>query len=217
MTIPYFEKKPSLFLIFLFVIVIPLLHIVSGFIFAIKFHPYLQLLILLIPSAWAIQSLTLKDSSHMEKINSDILWVMMLSCMISLFINLFLPYWNQVFPIPREIEKMIESLMHKGQPWGVWIDIVSLAMVPAVCEEFYFRGVLQTSFCHYLSPQGGRWLAAFFFAFYHFNPWYFPFYVLLGLFFGWIFIRTRHLGLAVFAHFLNNFVSILLYHYTSWV
>jgi membrane protease YdiL (CAAX protease family) len=51
-------------------------------------------------------------------------------------------------------------------------------------------------------------LSAFLFAVLHLNPWQFISPLLLGIAFGWLYLRTGSVGLCVFAHAFSNSLAI---------
>lgn len=115
--------------------------------------------------------------------------------------------------MPAEFERAFLDLLHVGSPLGFWRDVFLLGAVPALSEETFFRGVVQTGLSAKLKPRTAVFATAAYFAAIHLNPWYFPFYFALGVFFGTIFLKTRRLGLSVLAHFANNALGVVLYHY----
>jgi uncharacterized protein len=88
--------------------------------------------------------------------------------------------------------------------------IFIMALVPAICEEFFFRGFLQRTFYRW---WGRRHLAvilsAFLFSAIHFQFFGFLPRFLLGLLLGYVFLWSGDLKLSIFIHFLNNLASTL--------
>ena len=85
--------------------------------------------------------------------------------------------------------------------------LVSVVLVPASCEEIFFRGFVFTG----LYASYGSWPAisgsAFLFAFVHLDPWHFPALFLFGIFLGLLVYWTHSLYPAVLAHLINNLFS----------
>jgi hypothetical protein len=52
-------------------------------------------------------------------------------------------------------------------------------------------------------------MSALLFALFHLNPWQFPATFMLGLFLGWIMIRTNNIILAILGHSIHNFLVLL--------
>lgn len=139
--------------------------------------------------------------------------VIFLSLILTHVINIAIPYWTLIFPLPKEYEEIYDEMLHKGTTLGMMWDVLQLALVPAICEEFFFRASLQTSLNHYVKNGGAVVITALVFTLYHFNIWYAPFYFILGLFFGWLFLRKNNLLFPITAHFINNAYGVILYHY----
>lgn len=91
---------------------------------------------------------------------------------------------------------------------GVLIYIFSTAVMPALFEEFAFRGVVMQPLRKY-----GDWFAilmsAFCFAIVHANMVQIPFAFIAGVSLGYFCIKTKSIWTSVTIHFLNNLISVL--------
>lgn len=97
---------------------------------------------------------------------------------------------------------------------GFLLNIFVIAVVPAVCEEFIFRGALQRTFGRlFKSPHFAIWLAAFVFSCIHLQ--FFGFFprLLLGAAFGYLYFWTGSIWYSVFAHFINNAYAVCIAFY----
>ena len=103
--------------------------------------------------------------------------------------------------------------MHETTAVGILKDVFFMAVVPAICEEFFFRGFIQAGLAGRIQSQKAIFITAAFFAAYHMNPWYLPFYFILGLLFGFVYEKTACLPLSMLAHFVNNVFGVFLYHF----
>lgn len=91
----------------------------------------------------------------------------------------------------------------------LWMQIFVIVLLPAVCEELFFRGVVFGMF----EPLGIRAaiiISAFYFALFHFDIRNLlgPFF--LGLLFAWFCHRTGSIFAGVLAHFTNNLLAVLI-------
>lgn len=89
------------------------------------------------------------------------------------------------------------------------INILVVALLPAVAEELLFRGGIQRSFNRmFHNPHVAIWVSAFIFSAIHLQ--FFGFFprLFLGAAFGYIYLWTGNLWYAMFAHFLNNAYAI---------
>lgn len=84
-----------------------------------------------------------------------------------------------------------------------------LIVVAAVTEEFLFRGLILRGLLAKTSPRRAVLFSATLFAVMHLNPWQMTGAFLLGLIFGWVYLRTRSLALCVVGHGFHNAMSLL--------
>jgi membrane protease YdiL (CAAX protease family) len=91
------------------------------------------------------------------------------------------------------------------------LNIVVMALFPAIFEEFLFRGTLQPFFTKWFSNKHiAIILTAFIFSAMHFQFYGFIPRFLLGLYLGYLLVWSRTLWLPVIAHFLHNTISLIL-------
>jgi membrane protease YdiL (CAAX protease family) len=76
-------------------------------------------------------------------------------------------------------------------------------------EEPLFRGLILGGFALRYGARRAIAYSALLFALVHLNPWQFPTGLALGVFLGWLTLRTGSLWPAVFGHFLNNLTVTL--------
>ncbi len=88
------------------------------------------------------------------------------------------------------------------------------ALTPAICEEHFFRGVIQSSLDKHI-PKGVAVLTvAVIFAAYHFEPVSFPALLMIGFFVGLLTSRSECIVYACIVHFTNNGLSVLLHNWS---
>lgn len=93
-----------------------------------------------------------------------------------------------------------------GMP--AWNMVLSLAIVPPICEEFMMRGALLEAWRRY-SPVWAAILTSLLFALLHMAPSYFIVYVGIGLLLAIVYLITRNVWLTVLIHLVNNLASVL--------
>ncbi|MBQ9300144.1 MAG: CPBP family intramembrane metalloprotease [Clostridia bacterium] len=86
--------------------------------------------------------------------------------------------------------------------------LLAVAVIPALCEELFFRGLVQNALRRRF-PRAGVWIAAVIFAALHFRWEAFPALVLLGAVLGLGYVRHGYWGSALL-HGLYNAVVLLL-------
>jgi membrane protease YdiL (CAAX protease family) len=93
---------------------------------------------------------------------------------------------------------------------GLMINLLMIAVLPAIGEEFLFRGVLQRLF-HEWSRNGhlAVILAALLFSALHLQFYGFLPRLLLGLFLGYLYLWSRSIWVPVLVHFFNNGIAVV--------
>jgi membrane protease YdiL (CAAX protease family) len=108
-------------------------------------------------------------------------------------------------------------LMKSSGIEGLMINILILAIIPAVAEEMIFRGILQQILCKiFRSGHIGIWITAILFSAVHLQFFGFLPRLLLGLSFGYLFFWSGNLWLPVIAHFLNNAIPVVMSYFLGW-
>lgn len=85
-----------------------------------------------------------------------------------------------------------------------WIGPLLLVVLGPLTEEIIFRGLILRGLLGRCRPWTAIAISAALFALMHLNPAQIPVTVGLGLVLGWVYVRTRSLGLCVLGHALNN-------------
>lgn len=120
--------------------------------------------------------------------------------------------YSQMLPWPQylidsnaESEK-ISLLYLSGKLYSdLLLNILIICVIPAFCEEFFFRGFLQRIFMKWIrDPHLAIFLAAVIFSAFHFDAvMFFPRF-LLGALLGYLFYWTGSLWVPMVGHFINN-------------
>lgn len=85
----------------------------------------------------------------------------------------------------------------------MWIWF-AIALLPALTEEALYRGVVQSATVARFGPLAGIAAASVLFSLAHMEPAGFLSRILMGLWFGYLFFRTRSVWAGALAHALNN-------------
>ena len=96
---------------------------------------------------------------------------------------------------------------------GLLLNLVVIALIPAVGEELTFRGVLQQSLTRRMkNPHVAIVISAAIFSFIHFQFYGFLPRMFLGVLLGYMFYITGSLWTSILMHFLNNGTAVVLYY-----
>lgn len=92
------------------------------------------------------------------------------------------------------------------------VAILLAAVTPAICEEHFFRGVIQSSLDKRLPAGVTIVMVSAIFAAFHFEPVGFAALMLIGLMVGLLTTRTGCILYACVIHLINNSVAVLMYN-----
>lgn len=109
--------------------------------------------------------------------------------------------------------QLTEQFLYADTYGGLVINILLMAVLPAVAEELSFRGVLMNLF----PAKGDRvphvaiWCTAILFSAVHMQFYGFLPRMLMGALFGYVLVWTGNLWVPILMHFTNNAMAVLLY------
>ncbi|MCE5348256.1 MAG: CPBP family intramembrane metalloprotease [Bacteroidales bacterium] len=107
-------------------------------------------------------------------------------------------------------DSLIDLLMASTLFSSMVLNIITVAVLPAIGEELIFRGVLQKILCNlFRSGHTAIWVTAFLFSTIHFQFYGFIPRFILGLVFGYLYFWSGTLWLPVIVHFVNNVVPVI--------
>ena len=96
---------------------------------------------------------------------------------------------------------------------GLLINVFMVALIPALGEEFLFRGIIQRILTEWFRNEHlAIWIAALIFSLMHYQFLGLIPRVMLGALFGYLFVWTGSIWVAVLAHFINNAVAVIYYY-----
>jgi membrane protease YdiL (CAAX protease family) len=114
----------------------------------------------------------------------------------------------------KEMEKqnldLVSRFLDVHSVGGLLFNILVVAIAPAICEEFFFRGGLQQVFAEKMNRHSAIWLTAVIFSAVHMEVSGFLPRVVLGACFGYLFVWSGTIWLPVIAHFINNLGGVVI-------
>lgn len=97
--------------------------------------------------------------------------------------------------------------------WGLLFNIFMIGIIPALGEEFLFRGIIQRIFTDWTKNyHWGIWISAILFSALHMQFFGFIPRVILGAIFGYLLVWSGSLWFPIIAHFVNNSVAVIAYY-----
>ena len=88
------------------------------------------------------------------------------------------------------------------------LGLAALVLVPALCEELFFRGFVLTGLYAHYGPRWALLGSSVLFAVSHLNPWQFLPLLVFGLFLGTLVHWTHSIYPAIVAHGINNLTAV---------
>jgi membrane protease YdiL (CAAX protease family) len=184
----------------------------------------------LIP-AYAVAFISHPDPSHHLRINKRIDYretIMVILLMISCIpvINL-MAEWNAALNLPDALDRlekimitmeesaqhMQEQLLAADNSIGLVVNLIVIAVLPALGEEILFRGIIQRTLREWLkNPHAAIIVTGFLFSFVHFQFFGFIPRMFLGIIFGYLLYWTGKLWIPILAHFVNNALATMWYY-----
>jgi membrane protease YdiL (CAAX protease family) len=138
--------------------------------------------------------------------------------------NSWLIEWNVNFQFPAFLKEMEAGMKAKEEQLKVLTEyltkfdslgallfgMVIIAVLPAICEELLFRGVLQQELIRWFkNPHVGIILASFIFGAIHFQFYgLFP-RMALGMVLGYLYYWSKNIWVPIVGHFMNNGFTLL--------
>lgn len=161
----------------------------------------------------------------LHKVNDERVWLLVLASMflIAAPIN-FIAMLNQQMELPtfmapveqwmRSQEdlalQLTQNMIGDGTPQLLAINLIVMALCPAITEEFFFRGALQRLIGKWNpNPHFVIWSVAILFSAFHLQFYGFIPRMLLGAYLGYLLLWTRSIWIPVFAHFINNATAVI--------
>ncbi|MCF7792705.1 MAG: ABC transporter permease subunit [Candidatus Cloacimonetes bacterium] len=126
---------------------------------------------------------------------------LLIVAVISQVINLF-------FPISESYLEGMKNFL-TAQQGGFWFSIFVIGVLPGICEETLFRGYIIRGF----EKQGiarAIVISGILFGIYHLDPFRLVPASLLGMWMGFLLLKTNSIFVPMFAHFVNNSLAVIL-------
>jgi len=161
----------------------------------------------------------------MKKIPSGSIFLMiLLIMMVSLPLINWMVSLNEMMKLPSALGGMekwmkdtedqaaliTEKFLDVHSLGGFAVNMLMIAIIPAIGEEMLFRGLLQRLFGEWFrNTHVAIFVAAFLFSAVHFQFYGFLPRMMLGVIFGYLYLWTGSLWAPVLAHFINNGAAVV--------
>lgn len=110
----------------------------------------------------------------------------------------------------KQMEILTKQLLTMKDWKDLSINLLMIAILPAIGEELFFRGCVQRLFTKWVKNyHAGIWITAIIFSAIHIQFYGFFPRMFLGALFGYLLIWTGNIWYPIIAHFVNNGVTVI--------
>ena len=120
--------------------------------------------------------------------------------------------WMQ--QMEHQSELLTEKFLSVSSYSALALNLLVMAAIPALGEELFFRGILQTVLGEKLNRHLAVWITAFIFSVIHLQFYGFLPRFLLGAALGYLFLFSGSIWASIVAHFINNALAVVLFFLT---
>ena len=119
----------------------------------------------------------------------------------------------KIIELENQAQHLTEFMLTTDNYLTFLMNLLIVAVLAAVGEEFLFRGVLQNIFSKvFKNPHVVIWIVAVIFSLIHFQFYGFFARILLGAYLGYLLYYSKSIWLPVLAHFTNNAIGVINYY-----
>jgi membrane protease YdiL (CAAX protease family) len=111
-------------------------------------------------------------------------------------------------------EKITDFFMRGASLPGLGLNLIMMAILPALGEELLFRGLIQRQLSQrWNNPHLAIFISAAIFSAIHFQFFGFLPRMLLGILFGYLLLFSGNLWYPILAHFINNATAVMVFYF----
>lgn len=133
----------------------------------------------------------------------------------------FLSYANGLINLPdfagemeKSATKTTSMILENRGVSSLLLNILVIALLPAIGEELFFRGIIQKLFTKQLkNVHLSIFTTGFLFSFIHLQFYTFLPRFFMGIMLGYLLYWSRSIVVPIIAHFLNNLIGVLAFYY----
>lgn len=174
-----------------------------------------QVMIICLPLLFAYYIKTdFKKTFSLQKVNlKQILGGILIWMGGFVLINLITQITLYLFPQNMEVaEALTDAIIIKD---NLVLNLAIVALMPAICEEIFFRGFIFTSFKGKSSSKIAIITSGILFGFMHMDFLRIIPTSILGIIFAYTVYKSESIFIAMILHFINNSIAVLVSHYPN--
>ncbi len=129
---------------------------------------------------------------------------------LSFFVNKVSPWSNWMNGSQKEYNTLVQAFLNDKSLFVLILNLITVALLPAICEEWIFRGTLQKFLSEKINIHLAILLTSVVFSLIHFDFAAFLPRIILSILLGYIFYFSGSLWSSIFLHAVNNGAQVLL-------
>jgi len=106
-------------------------------------------------------------------------------------------------PMPEFMKNVFIEFAKRN---GVF-SFIAIVLAAPLLEELIFRGIILDGFLKRYTPLRSILISSALFGIVHLNPWQFISALIIGIFSGWVYYKTRMVTLSIVIHLVNNLAA----------
>ncbi|MAO71447.1 MAG: hypothetical protein CMD02_02930 [Flavobacteriales bacterium] len=119
--------------------------------------------------------------------------------------------YSQMELMEDKAAELTNFFLSMNSVWDLILNLFLIALIPAIGEELFFRGIIQKKLSNILkSTHLSVIITSCIFSAIHMQFFGFLPRLLLGIILGYLFVYSRNLCTSILAHFINNALGVLL-------
>jgi membrane protease YdiL (CAAX protease family) len=130
---------------------------------------------------------------------------------IALLFGIISPIGNLI-PMPESIKK---AFMDFGSQTGIFAFFLMVIAAP-ILEELIFRGIILDGLLKKYSSTKSILISSLLFGLVHLNPWQFVTGLIIGIFSGWVYYRSRSLSYSIIIHASANLSGFIMRYFIDF-
>lgn len=128
---------------------------------------------------------------------------------VSFFLNKSLGISNWFQGMQGDYKEIVLALTAGTSVSTLILNLITVAVLPAICEEWFFRGTMQRFFSEKMNIHLAIFLSSIAFSLIHLEFSGFLPRIFLGMLLGYIYYYSGSLWASIFAHLINNGAQVV--------
>ncbi len=128
-------------------------------------------------------------------------------------LNAMIPMPSWMLELEQAASRIMKAMLITDNTWFLMVNLLVVAVLPAIAEELFFRGLVQKYMIGWVGKRfWGILITAAIFSAIHMQFQGFIPRLLLGMLFGYLYVWSGSILAPIAAHFANNSTAVFVYY-----